>query len=166
MLHEGRCMCFQSCPTLWNLMDCAHQAHLFMGFSMQEYWSGLLFSSPGDLPDPGIKLGSPSTLYLAGGFFYHWTTWEVPQYPDQGSNSCLLNWECRVFTIGAPGKSHGCKEPLMPERKTCGRNLEYLQQNHLNQSKDLQSRKVNVCYYKILTFGRYSSHSIITVVID
>ena len=29
-----------------------------MGFSRQEYWNGLLFPSPGDLPDPGIKLGS------------------------------------------------------------------------------------------------------------
>ena len=33
---------------------------LFMGFSRQEYWSGLPFPSPGDLPDPGIKLGSPA----------------------------------------------------------------------------------------------------------
>ena len=36
----------------------AHQAPLSMGFSKQEYWSGLPFPSPGDLPDPGIKLGS------------------------------------------------------------------------------------------------------------
>ena len=35
----------------------AHQAPLSMGFSKQEYWSGLLFPSPGVLPDPGIKLG-------------------------------------------------------------------------------------------------------------
>ena len=33
----------------------AHQAPLSMGFSMQEYWSGLPFPSPGDFPDPGIK---------------------------------------------------------------------------------------------------------------
>ena len=31
-----------------------------MGFSRQEYWSGLPFPSPGDLPNPGIKLGSPA----------------------------------------------------------------------------------------------------------
>ena len=31
-----------------------------MGFSRQQYWSGLLFPSPGDLPDPGIELGSPA----------------------------------------------------------------------------------------------------------
>ena len=39
---------------LCNLMDGIHQAPLSMGFSRQEYWSGLLFPSPGDLPDPGI----------------------------------------------------------------------------------------------------------------
>ena len=40
----------------WNV---AHQASLSMGFSKQKYWSGLPFPSLGDLPDPGIKLGSP-----------------------------------------------------------------------------------------------------------
>ena len=38
----------------------AHQAHLSMGFSRQEYWGGLPFPSPGDLPNPGIKLRSPA----------------------------------------------------------------------------------------------------------
>ena len=37
----------------------AHQAPLSMEFPRQEYWSGLLFPSPADLPDPGIKPGSP-----------------------------------------------------------------------------------------------------------
>ena len=37
-----------------------------MGFPRQEYWSGLPFPSPGDLPDPGMELASPA---LAGGFF-------------------------------------------------------------------------------------------------
>jgi hypothetical protein len=40
----------------------AYQAPLSMGFSRQECWSGLPFPSPGDLPDPGIKPGSPSLL--------------------------------------------------------------------------------------------------------
>ena len=39
----------------------AHQAPLSMEFSRQEYWSGLSFSSPGDLPDPGIQ---PKSLAL------------------------------------------------------------------------------------------------------
>ena len=42
--------------TPWSI---ARQAPLSLGFSRQEYWSGLPFSSPGDLPDPGIKSGSP-----------------------------------------------------------------------------------------------------------
>ena len=36
-----------------------HQAPLSMGFSRQEYWSGLPFPSPGDLPETGIEPGSP-----------------------------------------------------------------------------------------------------------
>ena len=48
-------------PTLCNPMNCiVHQAPLSMEFSRQEYWSGLPFPSPGDLPDPGIKLRSPA----------------------------------------------------------------------------------------------------------
>ena len=50
----------QSCPTLCNPWTVAHQAPLSMGFSRQEYWSGLPFPSPGDLPDPGIKPRSPA----------------------------------------------------------------------------------------------------------
>ena len=44
----------------------AHQASLSMGLSRQEYWSGLPFPPPGDLPDPGIEPMSPA---LAGRFF-------------------------------------------------------------------------------------------------
>ena len=50
----------KSCPTLGTPWTVAHQAPLFMGFSRQEYWSGLPFPSPGDLPDPGIEPGSPA----------------------------------------------------------------------------------------------------------
>ena len=44
----------------------AHQAALSMGLPRQEYWGGLLFPSPGNLPNPGIK---PSFPALAEGFF-------------------------------------------------------------------------------------------------
>ena len=63
----------QSCPTLCNSMDCSPP--LSMGFSRQEYWSGLPFPSPGDLPDPGIEPRSPA---LAGMFLTVWATKEVP----------------------------------------------------------------------------------------
>ena len=52
----------------------AHQAPLSMGFPMQEYWSMLPFSSPGDLPDPGIKHRSPA--WQADSLPLH-TTWEA-----------------------------------------------------------------------------------------
>ena len=49
------------CLTLATPWTVGFQAPLSMGFSRQEYWSGLPFSSPGDLPDPGIKLRSPAS---------------------------------------------------------------------------------------------------------
>ena len=50
----------QSCPTLCDPKTLAHQPPLFMELSRQEYWSGLPFSSPGDLPDSGIEPRSPA----------------------------------------------------------------------------------------------------------
>ena len=51
----------QSCLMLCDPTDyIAYQARLSMEFSRQEYWSRLPFPSPGDPPDPGIKLGSPA----------------------------------------------------------------------------------------------------------
>ena len=47
----------------------ACQALLSMGFFRQEHWSGLPFPPPGDLPDPGIELASPTSSALASGFF-------------------------------------------------------------------------------------------------
>ena len=52
----------QSCPTLWDPVDCGYQATPSMGFCRQEYWRGLPFAFPGDLPDPGIKPRSPTFL--------------------------------------------------------------------------------------------------------
>ena len=59
-------------------MDCSLQASLSMGFSRQEYWSGLPFPSPGDLPNLGIELTFLMSLALAGGFFTTSATWEAP----------------------------------------------------------------------------------------
>ena len=56
----------QSCLTLCDPMNCSPQAPLSIGFSRQEYWSGLPFPTLGDLPDPGIEpmsLVSPGTLH-------------------------------------------------------------------------------------------------------
>ena len=69
MLLEGRgLVSAQSClfVTPWTV---ARQAPLSWQFSRQEYWSGLPFPTPGDLPDPGIEPMSPVSSALAGGFF-------------------------------------------------------------------------------------------------
>ena len=47
-----------SCPACCDPIDCPHQAPLSLGFSRQDYWSGLLFPSPWNLPNPGIELRS------------------------------------------------------------------------------------------------------------
>ena len=47
-------------PTVWDSMDYSRQAPLSMGFSRQEYWSGLPFPSPEDLPNPGVEPASPT----------------------------------------------------------------------------------------------------------
>ena len=59
------------CLTLVIPWTVAQQGPLSMGFSRQEYWSGLSFPSPGDLPDPGIE-------GIAGRLFTIWATREAP----------------------------------------------------------------------------------------
>ena len=61
--------------TLWTV---AHQAPLSLGFSRQEYWSGLPCPSPGDLPDPRIEPTSLMSPALASRFFNTSATWEAP----------------------------------------------------------------------------------------
>ena len=63
------CICAQSCPTLETPWTVAHQVLLSMEFSRQEYWSGLPFPTPGDLPDPGTEPMSLVSPALACGFF-------------------------------------------------------------------------------------------------
>ena len=67
--------CVQLFVTLWTI---AHQPSLSIGFSRQEYWSGLPFPLPGDLPNPGIE---PA---LTGGFF---TVWAI-----QVAAYSVFNW--------------------------------------------------------------------------
>ena len=73
--------------TPWTV---AHEAPLSMGFSRQENWSGLLFPLSGDLPNPGIKPGSP-----AGGFFPISATREA--LSGDLINICLFWWWWCVF---------------------------------------------------------------------
>ena len=67
----------QSCPMLRHPWTVAYEAPLSMGFSRQEYCSGLLCPPPGDLPDPGIEPVSLTSPLLAGGFFITSAIWEA-----------------------------------------------------------------------------------------
>ena len=64
------CRCFfaKTCPAFCDPRTVAQQAPLSVGFYRQEYWGGLPFSSPGDLPNPDIEPASPA-LASIGGFF-------------------------------------------------------------------------------------------------
>ena len=77
---EGVCVCVCTQSRLvvatWTV---ARQAPLFMEFSLQEYWSGLPFPTPGDLPNPGIEPESPS---LAGRFFTGEPSGKPPELPS------------------------------------------------------------------------------------
>ena len=69
----------QSCPTLYDPWTVAHQAPPSMEFSRQEYWSGLPFPSPRDLPDAEIEPGSPALQADA-----------LPSEPQGSSKQVLL----------------------------------------------------------------------------
>ena len=75
--------------TPWTV---AHQVPLSMGFSRQEYWSGLPFPSPEDLPNPGIKPVSLTSSALAGEFFTTSAPWEAL------TNPYLSQFRCSVLS--------------------------------------------------------------------
>ena len=78
----------QLCVTLWTT---AYQAPLSMGFSRQEYWSGLPCPPPEDLPNPGIE---PKTLMS---FYLHWQVGSLPLAPPGKPQSLVRELEttCR-----------------------------------------------------------------------
>ena len=75
------CYVLSSCSHVWLFVTpctIAHQLPLSMGFSRQEYWSGLPFPSPGNLPDPGIEPTSLMSPALSGEFFFTTEPTEEP----------------------------------------------------------------------------------------
>ena len=99
------------------------QALLSMEFSRQEYWSGLWFPPPGDLPDPGIEPVSLASPALAGSFFTNYATWQAllcmlnrsqllfydsklfhRRRREKWTPACCLSftWLCLMSSAGAP----------------------------------------------------------------
>ena len=90
------CVCVRSLscvPLFVTLWTVAHQAPLSTGFSRQEYWSGLPFPPPGDLPNPGIKPASPVSPALQAD--------SLPLSQRGSSAWCLwrVNYSWYVFTV-------------------------------------------------------------------
>ena len=84
------CLIAKSCLTLLRSLDCSPPGSSVHGISQARNWSGLPFPSPGELPDPGIKLTSPA---LAGRFF----TTEPPGMPAHFL-AIILKCVCLVFS--------------------------------------------------------------------
>ena len=103
--------------TLWIV---AHQVLLSIGFSRQEYWSGLSFSSPGNLPDPGIE-PVPLTSNL------HWHMSSLPLAPPDKPRQHIKKQRHHVANKSPDSKSYGfssshvwmweldCKEGRVPK---------------------------------------------------
>ena len=75
--------------TPWTV---AFQAPLSLGFLKQEYWIGFLFSSPGDIPNPGIQ---PTSSALTGGF----STTEPPEKQQKYSKHILISHSTCTFSL-------------------------------------------------------------------
>ena len=93
-LHCAALSHVQLFATPWTV---AHQAPLSTGFSRQEYWSGLPFPSPGDLPDPGIQPTSLASPALVGGFCTteppaHKSIHILQEYKQKGNLNALEWW--------------------------------------------------------------------------
>ena len=93
--HGGGGLVAKWCQTLATSRTVACQAPLSMGFSRQEYWNGLPFPSPGDLPNSGIKPGSPALQ--AGSLPTELQ--KLDHFPEEGrrkprakTSKCSLHW--------------------------------------------------------------------------
>ena len=113
------------CACVLSRFSHAHQAPLSMGFSRQEYWSGLSCPLPGDLPDPGIEPVSPESSALAGGFF----TTEPPGKPcivlEQQKRRHLLFSFVSLRSCTVPGLWNTCRKSV------CGLNSEWMNSSQI-----------------------------------
>ena len=103
--YDGSGLVSKLCQTLATPWTVTCQASLSMGFSREEYWNGLPFPSPKDLPDPGIELGSPAFHGVAKSrtqlseftFTFHFHALEK----EMATHSSVLAW--RIPGTEEPG---------------------------------------------------------------
>ena len=73
------CLVTKLCLTVCNPMDCSQSDSSIHVISQVEYWNGLPFAIPGDLPNPGIESMSPALALVSG-----LLTTELPGKPNRG----------------------------------------------------------------------------------
>ena len=112
--------CVQLFPMLWTV-TC--QAPLSMGFSSQEYWSGLPCPPPGDLPNPGMEPTSLRSSALADGFSMTSGIWEAQMTCDSTGNNEINNggWISDPQTV--PDTSITLTDILAPRPPLSPKNL-------------------------------------------
>ena len=103
--------CVRLFVTPWTV---AHQAPLSMGFSRQEYWCGLPFPSPGDLPNPGIEPRSPTLKAEA-------LTSEPPEKPlgkfEYFRFSTIMHCDCQTQNLAS---NYAFRKAQMKVTEFCG----------------------------------------------
>ena len=126
LLWRIACTCVLSCfsrvqlfATPWTV---AGQAPPSMGFSRQEYWSGLQFPSPGDLPDPGIEPASATSPALAGRFFTTsapWEAWRTVWRLLKKTKNRATIWPCNPTPGHISREKHDLKGFMHPNVHYC-----------------------------------------------
>ena len=102
------------------------QDPLSMEFSRQEYWSGVPFPSPGDLPDPGIKSWSPA---YEGGFFTFWATREAQR----------LEYNCFQYCVSTVQQSESAIHIPLSSLSRISSPPSHLHPSRSSQSNELSS---------------------------
>ena len=131
LFDQGRvCVGAQLLSCVWCFLfpwPVTQQAPLSMGFSRQEYWSGLPFPSPADLPIPGIKSPSLKSLALAGRFFTTEPPWSRADWPNIEDNRERAQWAREEMAddsgkgvlFGQPAQGPSCPDPSSPSVGLC-----------------------------------------------
>ena len=111
--------------TTWTA---ARQASLSIALFRQEYWSGLPFLSPGDLPDPRIK---PMSTALVGGFL-NTGPFGKPLSSLNKDQTCAWKWKLGVLMTGSPRES---LSSVLYETSLCDFNFTIVRTHHLKKKK-------------------------------
>ena len=105
-MYVSNAKSFQSCPLFATLWTVACQSPLLVGFSWQEYWSGLPFPPPWDPPNTGTEAASPVSS-TGRWILYQWVTWEVQSCYMCCAVLCLVAQLCLILCTAKTAACQG-----------------------------------------------------------